>query len=178
MADRFDHFGVRVLSSRNDRGQYIRPILLTLFLLSGGGGLIYQVVWMRMLGFAMGSTVLAVSTVLTAFMAGLALGSFSFGRLIDRRADALKVYAYLEIGIGLCGLAMPTLLLELTPIYVGMTRLLSDSYAELSSGALWSVLCAAGGSHDPDGRYPAPFSASSSWHARRCWAGMSGCSTR
>ena len=132
MADRFDHFGVRVLSSRNDRGQYIRPILLTLFLLSGGGGLIYQVVWMRMLGFAMGSTVLAVSTVLTAFMAGLALGSFSFGRLIDRRADALKVYAYLEIGIGLCGLAMPTLLLGLSPIYVGMTRLLSDSYAALS----------------------------------------------
>ena len=90
--------------------RFTRPTLFLLFFLSGGCGLIYQVVWVRMLGFVLGSTVLAVSTVLTAFMAGLALGSFSFGRVVDRRTDALRIYAYLEIGIGLFGLAMPALL--------------------------------------------------------------------
>ena len=109
-----------------------RPALFLLFFLSGGCGLIYQVVWMRMLGFVLGSTVLAVSTVLTAFMAGLALGSFSFGRVVDRRTDALKIYAYLEIGIGLCGLAMPTLLQGFSPVYIGLTRLLGDFGPALS----------------------------------------------
>ncbi len=73
---------------------------------------------MRMLGFVLGSTVL------TAFMAGLALGSYSFGRLVDRRTDALKIYAILEIGIGVCGLAMSALLQGSSPIYVAIARLL------------------------------------------------------
>ena len=118
---------------------YIRPILLALFFLSGACGLIYEVAWTRMLTFVFGSTVLSVSTVLAAFMAGLALGSFSFGRLIDRRGDALKVYAYLEGGIGLFGLLLPTLLKGLSPLYVGMSHLLGDSYTMLSLARF--VLC-------------------------------------
>lgn len=112
--------------------RFTRPTLFLLFFLSGGCGLIYQVVWVRMLGFVLGSTVLAVSTVLTAFMAGLALGSFSFGRVVDRRTDALRIYAYLEIGIGLFGLAMPTLLRGLSPVCIGLTRLLGDFEPALS----------------------------------------------
>ena len=112
--------------------RFTRPTLFLLFFLSGGCGLIYQVVWVRMLGFVLGSTVLAVSTVLTAFMAGLALGSFFFGRVVDRRTDALRIYAYLEIGIGLFGLAMPTLLQGLSPVCIGLTRLLGDFEPALS----------------------------------------------
>ena len=112
--------------------RFTRPTLFLLFFLSGGCGLIYQVVWVRMLGFVLGSTVLAVSTVLTAFMAGLALGSFFFGRLVDRRTDALRIYAYLEIGIGLFGLAMPALLQGLSPVCIGLTRLLGDFEPALS----------------------------------------------
>ncbi len=112
--------------------RFTRPTLFLLFFLSGGCGLIYQVVWVRMLGFVLGSTVLAVSTVLTAFMAGLALGSFCFGRLVDRRTDALRIYAYLEIGIGLFGLAMPALLQGLSPVCIGLTRLLGDFEPALS----------------------------------------------
>ncbi|MER3406740.1 MAG: hypothetical protein C4289_17545, partial [Chloroflexota bacterium] len=48
--------------------------LALLFFCSGISGLIYQVVWVRMLSLAFGVTVHAISTVLAAFMAGLALG--------------------------------------------------------------------------------------------------------
>jgi spermidine synthase len=55
--------------------------LYPLFFLSGISGLILEVVWVRMLTRVLGSTVYATSTVLTAFMARLALGSFFAGRL-------------------------------------------------------------------------------------------------
>jgi predicted membrane-bound spermidine synthase len=45
------------------------------FFLSGATGLVYEVLWIRMLGLVFGHTVFAVTTVLTAFMAGLGLGS-------------------------------------------------------------------------------------------------------
>ncbi len=51
------------------------------FFLSGATGLVYQVVWLRMLGLIFGHTAHAITTVLAAFMAGLALGSFVFGHL-------------------------------------------------------------------------------------------------
>ena len=60
---------------------------------------------MRLFRLAMGNTVFTSATVLTAFMAGLALGSWGAGRLADRTGRPLRVYAYLEVFIGLCGLA-------------------------------------------------------------------------
>ena len=58
-----------------------------------------------------GSTTYAVSTVLTAFMAGLALGSYVFGRLIDSYEKwALPLYGILEGGIGLYALSVPFLI--------------------------------------------------------------------
>ena len=59
-------------------------LLLLLFFGSGASGLIYQVVWMRALTLTLSVTVYAVTTVLCAFMAGLALGAFLAGRLADR----------------------------------------------------------------------------------------------
>ncbi len=53
-----------------------------LFLASGISGLMYQVVWLRMLSRLLGATIYATSTVRAAFMGGLALGSFFIGRLI------------------------------------------------------------------------------------------------
>src|SRR6202171_641279 len=56
------------------------------FILSGATGLIYEVLWARMLGLVFGGTTLAVSTVLAAFMGGLALGSTIAGRTAARLA--------------------------------------------------------------------------------------------
>src|SRR3989338_2956155 len=72
------------------------------FFLSGALGLVYQILWLRKLLLVFGSTVHAVSTVLTVFFGGLALGSWWFGRLIDRHEGAgLRWYAALEAGVGL-----------------------------------------------------------------------------
>ena len=95
-----------------------RRILLGLFFCSGISGLLYEVAWTRMLHLLFGDTVLVVSTVLTSFMAGLALGSFWCGRRIDQRSRVLGLYAALEVGIGLTALALPLALHGLTPLYV------------------------------------------------------------
>jgi predicted MFS family arabinose efflux permease len=54
------------------------------FFLSGAAGLIYEVLWVRLIDKVIGSAPFAVATVLTVFMAGLALGSYLAGRTIDR----------------------------------------------------------------------------------------------
>ena len=79
-----------------------------------------------MLHLLFGDTVLAVSTVLASFMAGLALGSFWIGRHVDRRPRVLPLYAALEAGIGLSAIALPVALDALTPAYVWLHRQLVD----------------------------------------------------
>src|SRR3569832_2438814 len=79
-----------------------RPFLL-LFAVSGAAALIYEVVWTRLLTLHMGHGLAAASAVLAAFMGGLAAGSGAAGRNGAHlpRARALKVYAALEIAIGM-----------------------------------------------------------------------------
>src|SRR5499426_4185004 len=105
-----------------------RRLLLGLFFFSGISGLLYEVAWTRMLHLLFGDTVLAVSTVLASFMAGLALGSFWIGRFIDSRRRVLAVYAGLEAGIGLSALLFPGALQALTSLYVWLHQLLSSSF--------------------------------------------------
>jgi spermidine synthase len=97
----------------------ILPVFL-LFLLSGATSLAYQVVWTRELIRVFGATSLAISTVLAAFMAGLAIGSYFFGRSIDRRGNPLITYGALEMGIGIFALAFPLLLDAFNPLYRGL----------------------------------------------------------
>ena len=82
-----------------------RTAILALFLLSGASGLIYQVVWFRLLATVFGATVPAVTTVLAAFMSGLALGSYLLGRWSDRSRKPLRRYAGYELGIAVTALA-------------------------------------------------------------------------
>ena len=94
--------------------------VLVLFFLSGATGLVYEVVWHKMLVLVFGSTAFATATILASFMSGLALGSFCFGRLADRYREPLKVYAYLEAGIGVFALLFPVILSGVTAAYVGI----------------------------------------------------------
>jgi len=94
------------------------------YFLSGALGLIYQVLWLRKLLLVFGSTVHAVSTVLTVFFGGLALGSWLFGRLIDRRRpDAgLRWYALLELGIGVYAFITLPLFDAIQQVYIPIFR--------------------------------------------------------
>jgi len=105
-----------------------RRVVLILCFLSGISGLLYEVAWARMLHLLFGDTVLAVSTVLASFMAGLAMGSFWIGRYIDRRRRVLAVYAGLEAGIGLSAILFPVVLQGVTPLYVWLHQSLSSSF--------------------------------------------------
>jgi spermidine synthase len=71
--------------------------VLLFFLVSGGSGLLYQVVWTRRLVLLFGATSYAVSTVLAIFFLGLAIGSWLGGRLADRSQRTLIVYGVFEI---------------------------------------------------------------------------------
>jgi len=70
------------------------------FFTSGAAALIYEVIWVRLLGFVFGNTTHAVSAVLTAYMAGLGFGSYWISRRADRFEKPLFVYGLMEIGIG------------------------------------------------------------------------------
>ena len=85
-------------------------LLFFLFFVSGALGLVYEVLWIRKLGLIFGTTSFALSTVLAVFFGGLALGSLIFGRIADRIGNPVRVYAYLEVGIGLFALLFPSLL--------------------------------------------------------------------
>jgi spermidine synthase len=87
------------------------------FILSGATGLIYEVLWARMLGLVFGATTFAISTVLAAFMGGLALGSAWAGRLAARIKRPLRAYALIEIGIALYALAVPLLFALVNYLY-------------------------------------------------------------
>lgn len=87
------------------------------FVLSGATGLIYEVLWARMLGLVFGATTLAVSTVLAAFMGGLALGSVLSGRFAARIKRPVRAYGVIEIGIALYAMAVPFLFSWVDNIY-------------------------------------------------------------
>ncbi|HEV8630686.1 MAG TPA: hypothetical protein VGV61_10245 [Thermoanaerobaculia bacterium] len=80
-----------------------------LFTASGACGLTYQVLWARWLALVLGNTVASVSIVLSSFMLGLALGSWAAGRTLSRVRRPLRIYALLEVAIGLFAFAFPLL---------------------------------------------------------------------
>lgn len=92
-------------------------LIFILFLVTGAAGLIYQVVWQRYLLNVFGSTIYSISTVLSAFMGGLALGSLLFGRIADNSRNPLRIYGIIEILIGVSALAVPFLLRLMDPIF-------------------------------------------------------------
>jgi spermidine synthase len=107
---------------------WVGGIILLCFFLSGASALIYEVIWLRMLVLVFGSTTLAVSTVLTAFMGGLALGSLWFGRAVDLWRRPLHTYGLLEGCIGLYGLLVPVLFPFLIPLYQLLWDLFHPSF--------------------------------------------------
>jgi spermidine synthase len=75
------------------------------FCISGFAALLYQVVWERVLYSTFGVTVEAVTTVVSAFLAGLGLGSLLGGRLARGSSSTLLLLcSFLEITIGVFGL--------------------------------------------------------------------------
>ena len=135
--------------SPRSRRTLLRAALFAIFTLSGAAGLIYEVLWTRRLTLIFGSTTLAVSTVLAAYMGGLALGAYRLGRWADRnRARALRSYGWLELAIGGLGLAVPLLLRAVASLYLAVAPALESAPTVffvvqfLLVGAVLAVPCA------------------------------------
>lgn len=108
--------------------EMFRSAILLFFFASGAAGLIYEVIWSRYLTTIFGATLPAVSTVLAAFMGGLALGSLALGRVSDRLRRPLRTYGFLELGIALGALAVPLLLKAVDPLNRMMFGQFSDQF--------------------------------------------------
>lgn len=101
--------------------------------LSGCAALIYEILWTRQFTLVLGNTTASISTVVGAFMAGLALGSAAIGRWADRWRRHLAAYAVLEAAIGVSALGILAGVSWLDRIYPH----LEASTAEASLLALW-----------------------------------------
>jgi spermidine synthase len=88
------------------------PFILILFIGSGAAALIYEIVWFQVLTLVLGSSAVSVGVLLATFMGGMCLGSYLLPRLVPARHHPLRVYAVLELAIGVCGV----LLLVLMPL--------------------------------------------------------------
>jgi predicted membrane-bound spermidine synthase len=101
-------------------------------LLSGVAALVYQMLWAKQLALIVGVEVYAVTTAVSAFFAGLAIGGGLFGRRADRSARPLRLFAALEAGTGVLGLTTTLVLARAAPPFVSL---------EAVAGPLaWAVL--------------------------------------
>lgn len=94
--------------------------VLAIFILSGAAGLVYEIVWARQLVLVFGNTTQAVSTILTGFFGGMAIGAAVGGRIADRARSPLRMYGLLEL------ILVPVVLA--TPVTFG---LIDDAYRAL-----------------------------------------------
>ena len=95
-------------------------LVLAIFILSGAAGLMYEVVWSRQLVLVFGNTTQAVSTILTGFFGGMAIGSFVGGRLADRVRSPLRLYGLLELILVVVVVATPVTFRLLHEVYRGI----------------------------------------------------------
>src|SRR6187402_2104779 len=82
------------------------PALLLLFVGSGCAALIYEIVWFQLLELIIGSSAISLGVLLGTFMGGMCLGSLALPRFVAIHRHPLRVYACLEVGIGVLGLAL------------------------------------------------------------------------
>lgn len=133
-------------------GMNRKNILLLAFCLSGVAVLIYEIVWIRPLQLVFGSTIYAVSTMLTTFMVGFALGSYLFRNIADKSRNPVLLFAILEFGIGLYGLIILVLFKILPPIYLSLLFVPGFQFIQFAlcfavliipttlMGAIWPVI--------------------------------------
>ena len=102
-------------------------LILLFFFLTGLTGLAYELVWIRLLILSFGSTQFAITTVLATFMAGLAVGSLIFGRVVDKYPSPLKVYGIIEIILGVYCVISPLIFYLVKTAYLYLSPITPDA---------------------------------------------------
>src|SRR5215204_43277 len=91
--------------------------VLAIFILSGAAGLVYEIVWARQLVLVFGNTTQAVSTILTGFFGGMAIGAAVGGRIADRVRSPLRLYGLLELALVVVVLLTPITFQLISEVY-------------------------------------------------------------
>jgi spermidine synthase len=86
---------------------------------SGCSALIYEIVWLQLLQLVIGSTAVSLAVLLGTFMGGMCLGSLLLPRLVPRRVHPLRVFAVLELGVGLMAVAVLYGMPHVEMVYAG-----------------------------------------------------------
>ena len=68
--------------------------------------MIYGILWLQMLQLVIGSSAVSQGLLLGIFMGGMCAGSLALARLVPQRCHPLRVYAWLECGLAVLGLAV------------------------------------------------------------------------
>ena len=108
------------------RRRAVLPALSAVFFISGTAALIFETLWLRQAGLAVGNGVWATSLVLASFMGGLALGNALAGRYGERVARPIVAYAVLEVLIAASGFALVLALPHLGDVLAPLFRPLLD----------------------------------------------------
>src|SRR3954452_1777345 len=108
----------------------VLPALLVLFVGSGIAALVYEVVWFQLLELVIGSTAISLGVLLATYMGGMCLGSVLLPRNARLRdVHPLRLYAFLELGIGTCAL-----------VVLGVVPLVSGVYSALAGHGPLAIL--------------------------------------
>ena len=86
------------------------------FFITGAAALVYEVLWMRRFTVALGATAPATAATLSALFLGLALGSALLGSFAARARRPLRLFAWLEAGVGIAALGVEPLLAAMEPL--------------------------------------------------------------
>ncbi len=74
--------------------------------IGGGLAMLYELVWIRLVGFVFGSSTQSFSVMLVTFIGGMALGGLAAGWWMRKERDALRSMAWCEVGIAVGVLVM------------------------------------------------------------------------
>jgi spermidine synthase len=119
-------------------GQRFSPVLLLLFVGSGCAALVYELIWFQLLREVIGSSAVSLALVLTSFMGGMCAGSLALPRWVSPARHPLRVYAWLELGIGALGIALLGLLPLAGRLYLAIV---GYGHAGLALRAALCLIC-------------------------------------
>lgn len=84
------------------------PLLRTVLLgtaLSGAASFAYEIIWIRMLSMAVGSTMHAFELMLASFISGIALGGLWVRKRADKSTSPLQLVGWMQVFMGVAALA-------------------------------------------------------------------------
>lgn len=114
------------------------PWLVLLFIGSGCAALIYEVVWLQLLQLVIGLTSVSLGVLLGVYMGGMCIGSLLLARFVSRHHNPLRVYAVLEIGIAISGVAVLFIVPWLADLY---TRFGGPGFMGIVLRAMVAAVC-------------------------------------